>query len=43
MNTCRRPVIAALGAAAAALHLLQPARAQGKIVPGFSQIGAESE
>jgi ABC-type sugar transport system substrate-binding protein len=43
MNTRRRQVIAALGAVPAALYLPQLARAQGKIVLGFSQIGAESE
>lgn len=43
MNTSRRHVIATLAAVPAALYLPQVARAQGKIVLGFSQIGAESE
>ena len=43
MNTRRRQVIATLAAAPAALVVPQWARAQGKIVLGFSQIGAESE
>lgn len=43
MNTRRRNVIATLAAVPAALYLPQLARAQGKIVLGFSQIGAESE
>ncbi len=43
MNTRRRNVIATLAAVPAALYLPLLARAQGKIVLGFSQIGAESE
>ncbi|MFT3954503.1 MAG: ABC transporter substrate-binding protein [Piscinibacter sp.] len=43
MNTRRRQVIATLAAVPAALAVPQWARAQGKIVLGFSQIGAESE
>jgi simple sugar transport system substrate-binding protein len=43
MNIRRRNVIATLAAVPAALCLPQLARAQGKIVLGFSQIGAESE
>lgn len=43
MNTRRRQVIATLAAVPAALVVPQWARAQGKIVLGFSQIGAESE
>lgn len=43
MKTNRRQVIAALGSLPLAAAWPQFARAQGKIVLGFSQIGAESE
>src|SRR5215470_11632599 len=43
MTTSRRQAIAALGVAPMLAALPQLARAQGKIVLGFSQIGAESE
>ena len=43
MNTSRRQAIAALGAAPVLAALPHLARAQDKIVLGFSQIGAESE
>jgi simple sugar transport system substrate-binding protein len=43
MGTSRRQAIAALGAAPVLAALPHLARAQGKIVLGFSQIGAESE
>ncbi len=43
MNNTRRHTLAALAAMPAALAFPQFARAQGKIVLGFSQIGAESE
>ena len=43
MTTSRRQAIAALGAAPVLAALPHLARAQGKIVLGFSQIGAESE
>src|SRR5882672_1889683 len=43
MTTSRRQAIAAIGAVPVLAALPQFARAQGKIVLGFSQIGAESE
>ncbi|MCW5667920.1 MAG: ABC transporter substrate-binding protein [Piscinibacter sp.] len=43
MNNTRRHTLAALAAVPAALAFPTLARAQGKIVLGFSQIGAESE
>ncbi|HTT11942.1 MAG TPA: ABC transporter substrate-binding protein [Burkholderiaceae bacterium] len=43
MTTSRRQAIAALGAVPVLAALPHLARAQGKIVLGFSQIGAESE
>jgi ABC-type sugar transport system substrate-binding protein len=43
MTTTRRQVIAAAGAVPVLAALPHLARAQGKIVLGFSQIGAESE
>jgi galactofuranose transport system substrate-binding protein len=43
MGTSRRQAIAALGAVPVLAALPHLARAQGKIVLGFSQIGAESE
>ena len=43
MNTTRRQTLATLAAVPAALAFPQLGRAQGKIVLGFSQIGAESE